>query len=1042
MSTRWTLEQQLAINSEGKNIIVSAGAGSGKTAVLTERVLRKIKSGINIDNLLILTFTKAAAYEMKERIRKNLKKADLKDQLDIIEQAYITTFDSYALSIVKKYHYLLNISKNVKICEASVIALKKEQIIEEIFENYYNNQNPLFLKLINDFCLKDDTEIKNYIIEINNKLDMKYDKIDYLNNYINFNYNEAKIDHDINLFTNILLEKITQIKNELKNLNIYVDGEYYEKILQALNNLLNASTYLEIKNNLNLKLPTLPRNSLDLAKKAKDNINSIIKELKEICCYNDIQSIKSDIISTKEYAEIIVKIMIELDQKINQIKYELDSYEFNDIAKMAIKILKENEEIREELKYQFNEILVDEYQDTNDLQETFIKLIENNNIYMVGDIKQSIYRFRNANPYIFKNKYDNYANNNGGMKIDLNKNFRSRRETLDNINIIFNIIMDDLIGGADYKNSHQMIFGNTTYENEGKVEQNNNFEIYNYTYNKTSKFTKEETEIFIIAHDIKEKIKNKYKIFDKDELKIRNIEYKDFVILLDRTTNFNLYKKIFEYLNIPLTLYKDETITNGIDIFVIRNILKLILKQLNKEYDEDYKYCFTSIARSFLFSYSDNEIFNIIKNSSYKDSIIINKINKIIEKLDHINNSELIKLIIDEFEFYENLIKIGNIEQSMVRIEYLNNLALNLSGMNYTIDEFIKYIDEISKKQYEIKYQVNSNDENSVKIMTIHKSKGLEYHICYYASLYSKFNTSDIKEKIIYDNSFGIIIPSTKDGMTNTIYKYLLKDKYLKEEISEKIRLFYVALTRCKEKMIMIADLSTDNIYTKNRQGIIDNTIRLKYTSFLDMLKSISQDISKYITNINLEKIELTKAYNIVKEGNFQTKIPNSNKKIIVKSFDIKNESKEEKVFSKNSTKLLTEEERKNIKLGKNVHYLLEILDFKNPNIESMNISEFYKRKLKAFLANNQIGNIKNAKIYKEYEFKYEEDNKIYHGIIDLILEYDDNIKIIDYKLKNIKDENYLTQIAGYKKYIENKTNKKVSTFLYSIIDEKLEQLL
>ena len=170
--TKWTNEQLEAINKEGTNIIVSAGAGSGKTAVLTQRVLRKLKSGVGINELLILTFTKAAATEMKERIRKNIKKEpSLISELDKIDSADITTFDSFALSIVRRYHYLLGISSNVSIVEQSLIDLKKREIINEIFEEYYNDNNDLFCKLINDFCTKDDKNIVDSILSINDKLE-------------------------------------------------------------------------------------------------------------------------------------------------------------------------------------------------------------------------------------------------------------------------------------------------------------------------------------------------------------------------------------------------------------------------------------------------------------------------------------------------------------------------------------------------------------------------------------------------------------------------------------------------------------------------------------------------------------------------------------------------------------------------------------------------------------------------------------------------------------------------------------------------------
>ena len=1037
----WTHEQQQAIETDGKNIIVSAGAGSGKTAVLSARVLRKLKNKVNINELLVLTFTKAAAHEMKERIRDEIKKEkQLHNQLDMIDAAYITTFDSYALSVVKKYHYLLNVSSDVSICEDSIISLKKEEIIDKIFEELYELEDENFLKLINDFCTKDDNEIKNYIISISNKLDLKYDKTIYLKNYIENNFNDKKIDNDINLYLKIILDKINLIKEEIKRLDIYVSSDYYNKILEELELLLNSRTYQEVKSNLDVKLPILPRNCDEIVKKIKEGISKNIKELKELCVYIDNDDIKQTILSTKSYIQIICKIILELDNRINKFKEENDIFEFNDIAKMAIRILKENEEVRCELKYYFNEILVDEYQDTNDLQEEFISLISNNNVYMVGDIKQSIYRFRNANPYIFKNKYDNYSKNNGGIKIDLNKNFRSRREVLDNINKIFNIIMDDLIGGAEYRATHQMVFGNLTYENEGMTNQNNNFEIYNYEYDKALGYEKPEIEAFIIATDIKKKIDNNYQVFDKDEKINRNINYSDFVILMDRTTNFDLYKKIFEYLNIPLNVYKDDIINNGVDIYVIRNILKIINKVKNKIFDEEFKYCFMSIARSFLFDYNDNEIFKIIKNNSYKDTLIMEKINKIVYQINHINSANLINLIMDEFDFYNNLIKIGGIEDAMIRIEYLNNLAITLSNIGYDIDKFITYIDDISNKEYEIKYSSNKEEDNSVKIMTIHKSKGLEYHICYYSGLYAKFNISDLREKFTFDNEYGIISPYVKDGIYNTIYKTLLKDKYLKEEISEKIRLFYVAMTRAKEKMILVTQLKEDSEYNKNN-GIIDNNTRLKYSSFNDILKSIKNDINEYFVNIDLKNINLSKDYNIIKSGNYINNIPKTNKIININEIHIDNKILSNEKFSKNTHDLIPLKSRENMKFGEYMHYILEVIDFKNPNLDNINIDKYYKDKIIKFLNSDIMKNINDFNIYKEYEFMYTQNNILYHGIIDLMLENDDEIIIIDYKLKNIDDSNYLKQLEGYSKYINSKTNKKVSTYLYSIIDEKVEEI-
>ncbi len=724
----WTKEQNDAIYKSGTNIIVSAGAGSGKTAVLSERVIDKLKQGIHINELLILTFTKAAASEMKERIRKKIKKENLVQELDMIDAAYITTFDSFALSIVKKYHYLINVSKDVNIIEESVVKIKKEEFLDEIFEEKYRNDND-FKKLISDFCVKDDKEIRTQILNISDKLDMLIDKIDYLENY-----QFSDIDKDINSYLIYIKKQVLSLEDIITELSDYIDSEYLNKLYESINPLLSSDTYDEIKINSNLKLPPLPRGSLDETKKIKDKLNKKIKSINDLCSYENIDNIKDTILKTKDYVKVIIDIILNLTKKINYYKYQNDLYEFTDIALLAIKIVKENPHIALELKNSFKEIMIDEYQDTNDLQEEFIKYISSNNVYMVGDIKQSIYRFRNANPNIFKNKYDSYSKEIGGIKIDLNKNFRSRKEVLDDINLIFNLIMNDDIGGADYLKTHQMVFGNNAYINEGATKQDYDLEILEYE-NNNNNFSKDEVECFLIANDIKNKIDNNYQVFDKDELVLRKARYSDFVILLDRSANFDLFKKIFEYHQIPLNILKEEKMNNDQDIYVLNNLIKFVIKVNNKEYDSDFRYLFISIMRSFIYNEKDDVIFKYFLNKNYYDSDLFKKAKEI--SIDF-NPSYVINEILEKFSFYEKLITIGNIEASLIKVDQIIDMANNLT--DYDIILFSNHLDKMIRENYQMKYQINNDLGDAVKIMTIHKSKGLEYHICYFANMYKSFN--------------------------------------------------------------------------------------------------------------------------------------------------------------------------------------------------------------------------------------------------------------------------------------------------------------
>ena len=1011
----WTKEQNDAIYKSGTNIIVSAGAGSGKTAVLSERVIDKLKQGIHINELLILTFTKAAASEMKERIRKKIKKENLVQELDMIDAAYITTFDSFALSIVKKYHYLINVSKDVNIIEESVVKIKKEEFLDEIFEEKYRNDND-FKKLISDFCVKDDKEIRNQILNISDKLDMLIDKIDYLKNY-----QFSDINKDINSYLIYIKKQVLSLEDIITELSDYIDSEYLNKLYESINPLLSSVTYDEIKINSNLKLPPLPRGSLDETKKIKDKLNKKIKSINDLCSYENIDNIKDTILKTKDYVKVIIDIILNLTKKINYYKHQNDLYEFTDIALLAIKIVKENPHIALELKNSFKEIMIDEYQDTNDLQEEFIKYISSNNVYMVGDIKQSIYRFRNANPNIFKNKYDSYSKEIGGIKIDLNKNFRSRKEVLDDINLIFNLIMNDDIGGADYLKTHQMVFGNNAYINEGATKQDYDLEILEYE-NNNNNFSKDEVECFLIANDIKNKIDNNYQVFDKDELVLREARYSDFVILLDRSANFDLFKKIFEYHQIPLNILKEEKMNNDQDIYVLNNLIKFVIKVNNKEYDSDFRYLFISIMRSFIYNEKDDVIFKYFLNKNYYDSDLFKKAKEI--SIDF-SPSYVINEILEKFSFYEKLITIGNIEASLIKVDQIIDMANNLT--DYDIILFSNHLDKMIRENYQMKYQINNDLGDAVKIMTIHKSKGLEYHICYFANMYKSFNIRELNEKFLYSNKYGIVTPYFDEGIGNTIYKTLIKEDYIKEEISEKIRLFYVALTRAKEKMIMVIPYSEINSF--NKELVLKNDIKEQYRSFLDIINSIKNRLEKYLIKVDVPN--LTKDYNLIKENNYDVF---ELEKLNVENIIVENEEIKESNFSKKINEVITKDKKKLLKFGTEFHELLENLDFnKEINLEN----KFYQEKISNFLKSDILKNYQDAKIFKEYEFMYIKDDIKYHGIIDLMLEYDDHIDIIDYKLKNIDDKKYVEQLTGYKNFIESKSNKKVNLYLYSIIDSK-----
>ena len=1023
---KWSDEQKEAIEKYGMNIIVSAGAGSGKTAVLSERVLHHIQNNMSVDELLILTFTNAAAAEMKERIRKKLIKNNFLNEANKVDTAYITTFDSLALSILKKYSYTLNLSKNISIVDDSLIALKKDEILREIFEEYYEKKDEQFLKLIKDFCLKNDKDIFVAILKLDKSLDNLFDKKEYLNSYMSIYYSEQHLKSLIDEYLELLQSKIEQISNLVDNLKYYLEDNQYKGYCENILPLLNSKTYNDIKfNSFNFKSKKI-MNASDESKVIRDKIKKIIDELKYLTSYNTTDEMKDCILLTKDYIDVIKRILIEFNDRVMKYKFSILSFEFSDIAKLAIKILKENESIRLSMKNKYKEILIDEYQDTNDLQDIFISLIENNNQYMVGDIKQSIYRFRNANPNLFKSKYETYSNSPRDIKIDLLKNFRSRDEVLQDINDIFNIIMDENIGGAAYTQSHQMVFGQEKYLNV--QEEDYHMEFLNYEIDKEDdRFSKDEIEIFTIAKDIKDKINAKYIIMDKEDETKREVKYSDFAILISSSKLFNKYKKVFEYLNIPITIMRDDAITSNVNISIIKNIYKLLVCIKNKDYSINFKYAYTSVARSYLFEEDDNAILTTLTNKDYYNTKIYKILKEITDNIDSLSNKEIYNLIIDKFDIYNKLIKIGNMDNNIIILDYLNNIIDNLDKLGYTYVDFYDYLESVLKEDLDIKLSLNKTDSNSVKIMTIHTSKGLEYPITYFPYLYEKFNTKELNEKFIYSNKYGLVsLYKDDDVLKHSIIKPLLKNYFLKEEISEKIRLLYVALTRAREHMVFVGTFNEDILAYKENDLINDNS-RLAYRSFLDIINSVYPTIKKYIKKVNLEELDLTKQYNYNTKSNL-----NLEKGNIINVDELTNTSNviEKKRLSKNTHDLYSKDIKNNIKLGLRMHSIFESIDFNNPDIS--NLSKLEIELLNKFLDTKIY---EGAKVYKEYEFMYEEDNTLTHGIIDLLLVFNDKCIIVDYKLKNVDDEAYIKQLNGYRKYIEDLLNKNTEIYLYSILD-------
>ena len=1011
MEIRYTDEQLEAITTPVYNTMISAGAGSGKTKVLTQRVFNHLANNIDVDRLLVLTFTNAAAAEMKQRVIKllvednSLDQSIKNNQLNKIDSAYIMTFDAYSLFLVKKYHQLLNVDKDIDIADSNIINGITDKYLDEIFEEQYVS-NDVFKDIISKYCVKDDDVVKGFVKDLNKKLDLIYDRDSFITQYNNTFFSDNHLNNELDSYTSILLQKLKQVDVLLNEISELDDINRYFTCWEGINNL---NSYEEVRSYVANISAVRKKNKEEYDGDAlilKDKIKDIIKEINELTKY-DKSTLFNDVLINKDYVNCLLELAEELNRRINIYKKENNFYDFIDIAKLAIEVVDKNDEIRESIKNNFYEILIDEYQDTSDIQELLISKISNDNVYVVGDIKQSIYRFRYANPDIFKKKYEDYSKGIGGKKIDLTNNFRSRFEVLRDINLFFNKTMSSSVGGADYTNGHQLVAGNLSYLKDEKYK----CEIL--SYEKQKGIDSAYIEAQLIADDIKQKVHT-------FQLKDHLCDYRDITILVDRSSKFDVFKEVLTANNIPTFIETEEKMSESDLLTVIRSIFKLLVN-----YD---KHAYISLERSFLCETSDEDIFNNIKNNIVFDSPTYIKINNIKTNIDTKTISNILDEIMDSFDVYSKLVKIKDVHASNVKIDYLYQLANNLNNLGYTYKDFNDYLVDVFDREDDIKFRIGSEVENAVRITNYHKSKGLEYNVVYYPCLSYSFNQQDKKGDFLFDKNHGIIMPAfiNNRGLRDTFIKELYKYNYDLEDIGEKIRLFYVALTRAKEKMIII------NSFDGKIDPVdypLDDMMKASIKNYSSMLTYIKNDLTNFIINKDIPEIlENTSSKDIF------TSLTKSNKLVLKPNIEVIPQEVTTSHFSK-SAGLIDQTTLDKMELGTKIHYYLEMLDFKNPDYSY--VDNKYLNKIKQFMNSPLLENIQQAKIFKEYEFM---DNGK-HGFIDLLLEYEDKIVIIDYKTKTIDDVHYDEQLNGYRTYIESLSSKPVYCFLYSIIDETYREV-
>lgn len=948
MANKWTNEQLSAITQKGNNILVAAAAGSGKTTVLVERIIRKIiNDNVDIDKILVVTFTNAAASEMRERILTALyKQIDedplnqrLRKQIVLLNKASICTIDAFCLDIIRNNFFEIGASSNFRIADNTELELLKQEAIEETFEELYLENDDEFNKLIELYAgYKDDENLKNIILKIHNYIQSAPFPEDWLEEQIE-KFNMSNIEDFsqtewgkiiLKNFRDEVLNSIQILESSKHQLDMITELSKFSLVVADDINQLkfleqnwdNWERAYEIANNLKFKTwPTdkkVVSNLKEDTKKARDNVKKrISKAVSQTFIYNTEEAVE-DINAMYPILKKIKDVTLKFMEKFSEKKSNKNIMDFSDIEHYALKILLKKDEngiyqkteVAKKYEEKFNEIAIDEYQDSNLVQEYILTSISNGkNIFMVGDVKQSIYRFRQAKPELFLDKYQKYGlePNEYGQKIKLFKNFRSRENILDTTNLIFSDIMSADFGEIEYDESEYLNLGATYEEPTENVEFAGKTELDIIDLKKEENedgeeieedssselLEKTEIEAKFVANRIQKLIKSKYQVYDR-KTGYRDITYKDIVILLRATSNTaNVFEKELLNLNIPVFSDQAENYLESIEIRTITSLLKII--------DNPYRDIpLATVMRSIIGDFTDNELIEIrlTQNEGYfydslkeakaspkidgklKEKVInfLDKLNKWREEERYLPLNEFIQKIYEETDYYNYVRLMPNGQVRKANLKMLLDRAKDYEKISFKgLFNFIRYLEKVKSSNSDLSSaKVIGENENVVRIMSIHKSKGLEFPVAIISRTDKKFNQKDLNESILLhqDIGFGMqYINYDRKIEYTTATKEAIKIKTKEESIAEEMRILYVALTRAKEKLI-ITGVENDftksieqkkellEIYEKENYKI-NHLVLKKYLSYLEWIELVylnHQDIENQITLNKIAKKDVLKA--------------------------------------------------------------------------------------------------------------------------------------------------------------------------------------
>ncbi len=892
MANRLTKDQQKVVDTRDCNLLVAAAAGSGKTKVLVERIIKKVKdNGQDIDRLLIVTFTNAAAAEMRERIGKALE-AELKNnsenkhlqrQMLLLHNAQITTIHSFCLSVIREFFHTINLEPSFRIGDEAEISLLKSDVIENVLEQLYEKEEAEFLAFVDSYgSIKSDTQIIEYIQKLydvamshcwpEDWLDTLLEEFQTIQKEWNNHPMSAQIMKEVK---NTVLDSLSigqtmiSLTGEEDGPALYrdcfiEDKKKLEKLLEEATTYENVS---DIINNFEFgRLPSKKQQDVSeekkqLAKDLRDYIKKQIKKLQEDFFFDESSELQKEMKAMETAIQGLIVATKEFMKQYQKEKREKNLLDFNDLEQMALQILVEKTEQRAApteiarlLANRYDEIMIDEYQDSNLIQEAILDSISNRwdekknpNVFMVGDVKQSIYRFRMACPQLFMEKYETYTYKEEGSyrKIDLHSNFRSRRAILHSINVLFAGLMHKEYTEIEYDGAAALNYAPDVEEGINNYYPHQEEEYVEVLLVDTKEVEKAEenqeekegelsqeelsmvqVEALAVAKRIKELMDSKLLVGKVDEQ--RPIEYGDIVILLRTMSGWS--EKFLEILTEQGIPAFADTSSGYFKSFEIRKTLDFLRILDNPKQDIP----FAAVIHSPIAGFTAEELaqlqvkYGTISTEDKKYRYLYDAIreaakaepkgraakflalyDKLKVEAEFVSIHELIERFYEYSGFYDVVTVMTGGERRKGNLDMLLAKAKQYESTSFSgLYDFIRYIDKLIKYEVDFGEATSGVSGKMVRIMSIHKSKGLEFPVVFLSGMEKKMNRQDMQKRLIFHSELGIgaEFVDTKSKYRQkspTLLKQTIAKKMNEELVSEELRILYVAMTRAKEKLIL-----------------------------------------------------------------------------------------------------------------------------------------------------------------------------------------------------------------------------------------------